>query len=85
MLVVWSLGISLSSRPLLLSRDIRSQNRAYIYTHIHAYVHTRTHAYKRGMLLRPERNFGSKKNLKTPSGGLRFSVWLRISEKDTVY
>lgn len=48
---------------------------------VHAHMHTREGC----LLLRPGRNFGSKKNLKTPSGRLRFSVLLRISEEDTVY
>lgn len=47
---------------------------------IHAYACT--HTCNRGMILRAERTFGSKKNSKIPSGRLRFSIWLKISEED---
>lgn len=57
----------------------------YIHTYIHMWVRAHMHTREGCLLLRPERNFGSKKNLKTPSGRLRFSVLLRISEEDTVY
>lgn len=44
---------------------------------MHAYAHIS------GMILRPERTIVSEENSKTPSGRLRFSVWLRI--RATVY